>query len=259
MDKTQLAVIAGGQLNEAPFGQHLRPSITEPTWPDVNEYIAYLQEKAFDKGIELEICHDFRGFAKLTEILPGKHTCQRDFNSEYSRLEPANAFWIKGVDKHGDIVHVQAIRLDDLRGTTLDQHLGATYTKLYCGPGSDAKIDVSKAAQAPALNIITDWVCYHGEFWLRAGRGDNGFRGAGLSPILGRFLFALALKKWSPNFVYGLARHALIEKGIPARYGYMHMQPNAIRWEVAPYNTYPDEWLTWLTREDLIYLTQHLP
>ncbi len=252
-----LKVVTGGQVIGNTAVQDLRPKAQPEASPGLADYIAWLQDRTFDKGIELELCEDFQELRAVVEAIPERHPIQPEFDPHLTDVGPGNALWVKGLDRCGEVVHLQAMRIYDLRGKTLDEHLGATINKLYCGPGAEAKLNESQASSAPAARSITGWVCYHGELWIRD--GDGGFRGRGLSRFLPRFLLAVALKKWSPDFVYGFVDHAQVQKGLPARYGYMHMQPGAIRWDVPPKHIAPEEWLVWLDRDDLIYLTQRHP
>ena len=56
------------------------------------------------------------------------------------------------------------------------------------------------------------------------------FRGTGLSSVLGRHAFLTAMLRWNPDYFFGFMSKGLVFKGYSARFGYMHTEPDAIRY-----------------------------
>lgn len=73
-----------------------------------------------DIGIRLSLSFDF------DELLRANRSNSKDwyalppmFDSTYNELGVDNAFWLRGIDRHGDVVLTHAVRLYVWRGTDL--------------------------------------------------------------------------------------------------------------------------------------------
>ncbi len=219
-------------------------------------YIDSIHELARSKGVRLEVRTDFEELLEVNQSIAERTPLTPIFDPACSRVGPSNGLWIKGTDRAGEVVHLQAARRADLAGGNLAQHF-ETYRHLYCSRGFGIDPDSSVFDAAPALRRITGSVVYHGEIWLRG--GPNGFRGCGLGTVLPRLVLALSLARWAPDFMVGFVRPAVAFKGIPIRYGYMHVQPGGILWNVPGEERPVDEWLAWLDREEVRYLMRYPP
>ncbi len=74
------------------------------------------------RRIRIEYRTDFQHLLTTVAGLADKAELTPIFNVEDSDIGPENGFWIKGTDEDGEVVHVQAVRFDDLSGTTLASH-----------------------------------------------------------------------------------------------------------------------------------------
>jgi len=219
-------------------------------------FIGSMEQRALKQGICVETSSDFEALKEVCLRLNNKAPLSALFSPDFYELGPADAFWVKGTNRRGEIVHTQAIRRDFLQGTRLDFRLRQALQRLYCR-APDRPAELASLPWSPGMQNITGTVCYHGEIWLQ--KGKRGFRGKGLSAVLPRLALGIALAKWNPDYVFGFTDPKLAFKGVAAQYGYMHLQPGGVFWEQAPETISPDDWIAWWNRRDLIYLTQHLP
>ncbi|MGD1876030.1 MAG: hypothetical protein ACFB13_00850 [Kiloniellaceae bacterium] len=221
-----------------------------------SRYIGCIEQIAERHGITLEVGGDFDNFRRLRESQPDRPPISPIFDSAVSDLHNGNAFWIKGTADDGELVHLQAVRLQQLGDLSLAEHLHGDRLA-YAPPGVEVDPDRSCFSAAQASRQITGKVCYHGELWLKGGPG--GFRGHGLTCALPRLALALAYMAWSPDFMFGLVHPLAACKGLAAREGYMHLEPRGVLWQHPDASEVFEEWLVWMSRMDLEYLLQVTP
>ncbi len=209
--------------------------------------LARYEAMAFACGIRLELHTDFTQLAALNPHLD-KAPLTPQFDPDVSQIGPVNGFWLKGVDGRGEVVQTQAVRMDDLTGTSLALHLSSLQA-FYHDPAQSAHPQETCDVEAPAAHAISGRVCYHGEFWLKG--GENGYRGQDLAIVLPRVGMAIALARWSPDFIYGTVQSGIAKKGIVARYGYRNLQPHGIIWTLPKTQQVLDEWLMWMSWRDM--------
>lgn len=210
------------------------------------------EAQAFAAGIHLELQTDFEHLAEINPHLD-KMSLTPQFDPTLSDIGPVNGFWLKGVDGRGEIVQTQAVRMDDLNGTSLALHLKSLQA-FYRNPAESAHPQETCEVKAPAAYGMTGRVGYHGEFWIKGGSG--GYRGHDLAVVLPRIGMAIALARWSPDFMYGTIQPAIAEKGIVARYGYHNVQPHGIIWTLPQTDQVLDEWLMWMSWRDMVDLIE---
>lgn len=218
----------------------------------ISRYIADIDSYAKSKGITLSVRTDFKHLWRLCKKLPGKPVPITFFNPALSDANPENAFWIEGTNSRGEVMHVQAARCFDLSDSTLADQIDSL-SDHYVTPDVLESEDQVAFCQAPAARKITGKVCYHGEIWLKG--GANGYRGQGLSETLPRLTLALALAKWSPDYIWGFGHSWLVEKGIPQKYGYRHVAPKGAYLAESKFHRPIDSWIMWSSQPDLISLT----
>lgn len=224
---------------------------------EIARYIVSLDQMATAENIALSLSTDFDLLRDTVQETNDRAPLTPVFDSRLCDIGQDNGFWILGRDPEGQVVHMQAMRLDHLQDETLADHLEAR-SKLFCSPHIPADTARSDFRSCQYTQRISGAVCYHGEMWLRTG---DQYRGRGLSAVLPRLALAIALVRWAPDYIYGMVQTKLVYKGIPAQYGYLHVHPKGIRWRVPGEKTF-DEWLVWLSREDLeeiIYPQETVP
>ncbi|WP_292634357.1 hypothetical protein [Mesorhizobium sp.] len=213
---------------------------------DVSNFICAAHKLARKSGLHITMGADFEEYVRITDKLSGKSPTNPNFRPDCSDLPPGTAFWVIGRDHKDRVAHVQAMRLDDLTNTTLDEHL-RTLRACFSDPDLKAGPGSSCSCYAPSARGITGLVAYRGDLWLR---GD--FRGRGLLACLARIAFGLAWAKWSPDFIYALVGGWNVEKGVADRNGYLHKEPHGAVLRLPEQGIDEDDWLVWLTREDIL-------
>ncbi len=220
------------------------------------QFIGAINEIAERNAIKIEVSSNFDEFRNLRKSQTDRPPLSPVFDPAVSDLGSKNAFWIKGSNSEGEVVHTQAMRLNDLTDCNLAEHLYQRRVA-YIPPGVSVDIDRSDFGSAPASRFITGDVCYHGELWLKG--GNNGLRGGGLTSALPRLALGLALLEWSPDYVFGLVHPLAACKGLVAREGYMHLAPGGILWQQTEEQEVFEEWLVWMSREDIQHVMRFSP
>ena len=219
------------------------------------QYVAEIIEISRKRGITLEVSTDFEEFRRVRSTQPERATLYPMYDAACSYVDRTNGFWIKGTDENGELVHTQAMRLIDLAGVTLADHL-RMHRHIYMTPGDADDPSRFEYSPSPACQKITGKVCYHGELWLKNG-GGKGFRGTGLTSILPRMAMVLGHMEWSPDFIFGFMYPLAACKGLAAREGYMHMEPGV--WHSPGEPESFSEWIVWMAREDVGHLMRFAP
>jgi hypothetical protein len=215
--------------------------------------IETITELAREQGLYLQIGSDFTVFKKVRDAQVGRSSLSPMFDPTRCRIEPADGFWIIGTDNLGRVVHTQAMLLNQMGQQTLGQFL-YTNRVIYAPPGEEVNLETTIYNRAPCTRRIKGRVAYHGELWL-----SEEFRGNRNTTILPRLALGLALRQWSPDFVFGLMNPLLCCKGLSAREGYMHVEPGGILWDQAGKDEPLEEWIVWMARDDLEYLMEFSP
>ncbi len=113
------------------------------------EYITSIVRIAASKGVHLEIGTDFTAFRDIPKTQPQRKPVAPLFDPDHSSVSSANGFWVKGVNDRGEIVHTQAVRLIDLSGISLAEHL-AQYLRDYRPHGDAVDPEKSRCVCLPS-------------------------------------------------------------------------------------------------------------
>jgi hypothetical protein len=218
----------------------------------IDAFIAGIREIAGYRGMRLSVEDDFDAFVRVSRGAPGRAPVTPMFDPDCSDVGGGRAFWIKGENDAGEVVHLQAARVDDLGDMPLIDWLEGLWA-FYADPRSSAQAQEVCFCAAPMAMLISGRVAYHGEVWLRDGPG--GFRGHGLGGVLPRMAIAVALKRWQPDFMYGIAWPKIVDKGMARFYGYRHFQPHGAMWNWQRQPAVLHGHLIWLTQQDMIAQT----
>jgi hypothetical protein len=215
----------------------------------LRRFILEKEAIAFSAGVQIELRTDFDHMLECSNSVD-KAPLTPMFHPEKSDIGGHNGFWLKGTSFNGELVHMQACRVDELDQTTLHMHL-ESLRAFYADPDRTAEDGETCECRAPSACGMTGTVCYHGEIWLKG--GPNGFRKRNLTAVTPRLVLAIALLRWYPDVIYGMIQSGIATKGVAARYGYRNFQPHGMIWTVPSTGTL-DEWLLWNERRDLIDL-----
>lgn len=201
-----------------------------------------------DRKITIQYLTDFDDFLATTEAIEGKGDLTPIFDVRFSDISPENGFWLKGVDENGKVMHVQAIRFDNLEDKSLSEHWKSD-PQLYCTQGLGIDLERSQYDVAPAASVITGAVCYHGELWV-----EKSYRRIRLASKLANLAMLMALARFNPDYIYCLIVPKVIRTGLSVRNGYLHMHPQGIRWHIPGKSDPYDEYLVWMTGSELVDL-----
>ena len=211
------------------------------------KYVARRVAAVEAKGISLKLLNDFDHLREVVGETAGRAPLTPIFDNRVSEVGPDNAFWLLGSGADGTVRHLQAVRMDDLVHESLSEFLKRHGPQLM-SPHIPGNPMASDYAACRYTREMRGRICYHGEVWLSP---EGQVRGQGLSVDLPRIGVAIALLRWHPDFIYGLVHPDLVLKGIPARYGYTHFHPHGIRWHRTDQPGTLDEYITWMTRQDM--------
>ncbi|WP_306115082.1 MULTISPECIES: hypothetical protein [unclassified Roseovarius] len=206
-------------------------------------------------GIRVEIGDDFAKYRTLRGQLTDRGPIYPMFDVASSYIDHTNGFWICGFSPCGELIHTQAVRLLDLDGVSLAEHL-KTHRHKYITPDSTPDPDLTFFSGPEALQTITGKVCYQGEFWLRA-NGLGGPRSQGATSLLSRILLEIMASAWSPSYVFAFVPKKLAAKGAHLRYGYSHCEPG--HWLGPDQQVTEEDHLIWMGVNDLANLLARAP
>ena len=202
-------------------------------------------------GLTLRVGFDFGQYKTLLKEARPDHKIGVPFDPDIHDFSDGNAFWIVATDTRGAIVHTQALRLLDLSGISLADHLQSQFTA-FPPPSIPLDLDKSNYRSGPGAQRMTGRIAYHGEFWIGGSAGQ--VRGSGVSTLLSRYGFWMASQHWDPDHIFAFIVNAVAHKGLAARTGWMHTDPAALQWY--PRNGQPviETVMAYLHREDIQYL-----
>lgn len=175
-----------------------------------------------------------RGFA----VAPMHHFEVGVFDAE-------RAFWMYLTDEAGEIVGLQAFRFD-----TIDTHL-ADWCVTYMIGAYMRRQEVmvplhSKPPQSSISERLTGKLVYHGEIWI-----DKQIKNRKVFENFVRLGLVLALIKWQPDAIWGLASAQMAGHGHFTRVGYTILERGFLRWQWASEGIDPVEYLVATERHSL--------
>ena len=215
------------------------------TQKEISRKIFELETAIQSYGIQLECRNDFAVFRETAKKITDLAELTGVFDDQVSEIGPENGIWIQGKNQYGEVVHRQAIRHDDLAGTSLANHW-ITNPQVHAPAGYDIDIEESDFNTAPAADTITGSVCYLGDYWL-----ERSYRNMEVAPLLSEYGKLTALQRFSPDFLYAFMQQKMVELGWAARAGFLHMHPWAPRWHIRGKAKFYDEYFVWISGSEL--------
>ncbi len=214
-------------------------------------YIAGAEQIVSDLGITIEFGTDFTQFCSIPEIQPERHPVSPIFDPLETAVSASNGFWLVGYDAAREVVLTQAIKLIRIDGQSgLLDHLRRNLAD-YRPYGDKLDISKSKVELTPRAAGLAGDACYYGELWIK-----KPYRGGSLTAVMPRLMFAVAVLKWSPQFVFGMMEPMAACKGLAAREGFMHLEQGSFQWQQYASNEPVEEWLVWTTMDDFLFNTR---
>lgn len=192
-------------------------------------------------GLRLRLRHDFDDLRRLNEFEVRRGNWFRLvnlFNPEYCDLTPENSYWLSGESEDGEIVVTVAWRIFFWPDTNLFQE----GRFLFYGRGKGRPCEFSSEA-AKVAAMLSGVVLFAGSLWVRPD-----FRGHQLSQLIPRLGRAYGLARWPVDWCTAFTAPILVEKGVPAGYGYKHAVRSII-FPDAP-SGHPDNALLYLSANE---------
>ncbi|MEM6890158.1 MAG: hypothetical protein AAF636_18785 [Pseudomonadota bacterium] len=204
-----------------------------------------------DLGVTIQTGTDFEEYRQVLSLARPDHDLGVPFDPLKQPLTPDTAYWMVGYDAEGSVMHTQALKKLELGAQRLGEYM---QLNLPSFEPSKMDIDYDKTVYrpGPGAQRMDGAIVYHGEFWVGGKAGQ--FRGTGLSSILGRHAFLTAMLRWSPDYFFGFMSKPLVYKGFSARFGYLHTEPEAIRYVLKGTSDVFEGLMGYMTNEDLRFV-----
>ncbi len=215
-------------------------------------YARSLTSEIRDSGLKLEFSTDFEELRNVCARLPSKCQVTDVFNPDKFDIGPHNGFWLCGRDSANEIVHIQAMRVDNIM-TNLADHWKKS-GDAYRIPTHDVIPDETVYNAAPAAMTIKGSVAYHGEFFISP--GSEGFRQHKLHGKLSMVAVLTASARFETDYIYGFITRPNVLRGLCAQFGYIHAFPYSVRWKLRGQSEPFDEYLVWTTSEEVAQLVK---
>ncbi len=163
-------------------------------------------------------------------VAPMHHHATGVFNRE-------RAFWMYLTDDKGDVVGLQAFRHDEI-----DTHLADWCVTYMIGVYMrQQELMVPSFPKPPAGSVserLTGKLVYHGEIWI-----SKNIKSRKVFEIFVRLGLILAVIKWRPDAIWGLANAQMAGHGHFTRVGYTILERGFLRWQWASEGIDPVEYL----------------
>lgn len=185
-------------------------------------------------GFSFEISSDFAMFGRLRQTLRNGDVSPM-FDPVASRSLDERAFWMSASDREGQVIGLQAFRLDDADPNLAEWVLG-WMMGLYA---RRREMIVPRGILPPEhslSHLISGHVVYHGELWIEK-------HSKGCFPLFPQAGMLLALVKWQPEAIWALTGQSMATRGHMVRMGYGHLEQSFLTWEWEPGGAEQAEWI----------------
>ncbi len=202
---------------------------------------ASLEAQLLEVGYRVQLSTDFKAldsekFALRGDRVGPMHDCTVcDFSME-------RAFWVKLIDVSGQIVGLQAYRCDYV-DTSLADWLPNYMIGVYMRREELMMPSQTSPPQGSISWRMRGRLVYEGELWLaKAVKARNVF------DAFARLGMMLSIVKWNPDAIWGLASQQMARHGHVGRIGYTILERGFLRWQWAPKDVDPVEYLAAIER-----------
>ncbi|MDF0581964.1 hypothetical protein [Bradyrhizobium yuanmingense] len=207
----------------------------------VSRFLRKYDDAAVQKGLKLSIGFDFREYLSITRVTPTKEPTTRFFQTDRSPISLGDGFWTLGVDKNENVALLQAVRIYELSGSSLADHIDSMFRDITAPLAHPRN---RWTCTAPSARNMNGKIAYHGDLWV-----GKEFRGKGIPEIAARVAFGVSFAMWDPDFMCGLVAQWVVDKGVLTQEGYRHSEPGGLH--LAEQDSLNNYLLVWLTGEEL--------
>jgi hypothetical protein len=203
-----------------------------------------LESELASLGLTTHVSSDMKAFndakmkARGIPVAPMHHF-------EVGVFDRERAFWMYLTDATGECVGLQAFRYDEI-----DTHLADWCVTYMIGAYMRrGEMLVPSHAQPPKSSIserLTGKLVYHGEIWI-----EKQIKNRKVFEHFVRLGLILALIKWRPDAIWGLASAQMAGHGHFTRVGYTILERGFLRWQWASDGIDPIEYLVATERHAL--------
>lgn len=204
------------------------------------EIIEHLHNKFRSHGYIVKQGFDFHSYKEICKKRKGR-LYSYHFDEDKLDLYDGNSFYLVVMDQKQKLIGTVASFKDCMNTTTIAQLFDKRYTRLYGG--------ATGKRHAPSAHRISGNVAYMGDLWIRPK-----VQSAGLGIALSSMATIIALRKFQPDYIYGLVKPALMDKGGVHNAGYNHLEMQSIDWVEDPIDFDND---FWLVSSDFAYLNYY--
>jgi GNAT superfamily N-acetyltransferase len=180
--------------------------------PILSRFFIAADNMARAVGIDLKFRTDFHALMRINALATERGSWYKMpdvFDPAVAvDLDASNSFWIAAENPAGEVVATTCGRIYDWTASSLGDQVRLAY---YGGREVGQRCIVT----APLAAEITGHVYYAGGVWVAPE-----YRSAGLSSLLPHAARAYAIGRWPVSCAMNLTSVKLVEKGLPARYGY---------------------------------------
>lgn len=215
--------------------------------------IATTQDALAKMGLNIEVGDNFSDYHKMLLGARNVPPLTAPFDPQQQKLSKNNALWLIARNQSGKIVHTQAFRLINLKAQSLAAYLAQKYHQ-YLPADLSYDLDRSSYHAGPAAKRITGNVLYHGEIWLDD--SDDTYKGTEAAALLVRLATSIAMKRFSPDYIFGFMSRAAVFRGLIERIGFGHHEPAALRCYEANSDRVRTGYMVYSSAEDVAYLMQ---
>ncbi len=155
------------------------------------------------------------------------------------------AYWMSLQDKDGATIGLQAFRCDQI-GTSLADWLAPYMIGIYMQRQELLVPSHAKPPLGSTSERLSGKLVYHGEIWV-----DKQVKNRRVFEAFTRLGIIIAMIKWNPDAVWGLASAQMAGHGHVGRIGYTTIERGFLRWEWASEGIDPVEYLCVIERKGL--------
>ena len=204
-------------------------------------------------GISITIGTDFHEFSEILKSVRPDHPLGDPFDPDVHDMSAENACWIVGRDMQGRVMHLHALRVLPTGNRSVAEYFRHNFLG-FSPPELPIDQERSRYKACPAAKKMMGRVVYSGEVWVGGDPGE--YRGTGLINHLMRYAMLISMRRLGGEFFLGFVAKPQAIKGLALRFGYMHVDPLALRW-YTPEKADPLEGvMVYMSDEDMRYVME---
>ena len=210
-----------------------------------------LEAELKDMGFKVHVSSDMPAFnaakLKLRGSLPSPM-----HDHEVCVFGHERAFWMYLTDDAGQMVGLQAYRYDEI-DTSLADWCVTYMVGVYMRRQELMVPSHSKPPEGSASERLTGKLVYHGEIWI-----DKQIKNRKVFEQFVKLGLVLALIKWQPDAIWGLATTQMANHGHFTRVGYTILERGFLRWQWSTDSIGPMEYLVAVEKQSLEAMVEEM-